>query len=551
MNKNRILSLWFPYLSIEIFFRSYPDSMHTPFSIISTNNKKKTLDCLNIAAKSMGLKIGMSLHDAYAICPNLITKEKNIQIEYDYIKTLARWCHRFTPRVSIENSNLLLLNITGCSNLFKGEKTLIKKIITDLQNMKLSAYHGVANTSILASAIAKFGHNRNTIKTNDLNEIENFINSKIITTHAQFIKSVQYESKLNNKKQIIPNISINQVLANMPIEALNLNQITEKELNYLGITRVNDLKIIPHKILASRFGTPLVNKLKKALEIENEIIPTIKEKKFFSCKVNLLNPTLLESDLLKILQDLITKVCAKLETEHCGTKQLRVILSRVSNSKKIIHINSIKITHNPNVFIKLSELSLNKTYAQFGIDSIRVVAVKTYPLSTIQYDMKISEKKIDHISKDFINEETKNLIFRLGLKMCLYDISYLHPSKSHIPEKDTKLVAAIYASPVKKWPAPKNLRPTLLFKPESIKIFETTKSKELPKIFLWRHKKYYLKDSMGPERITPEWWLDNPEWRSGIRDYWRIDSTCGARLWLFEAKAIKHENGWFVQGNFV
>ena len=174
MKKPRILSLWFPYLSVEIFFRSYPNSMHAPFSIISTTNKKKTLDCLNIVAESVGLKIGMSLHDAYAICPNLITKEKNIKKEYDHIKTLARWCHRFTPWVSIENANLLILNITGCARLFNSEETLVKKIITDLQNMRISAYHGIANTSILASAIAKFGYNGDTTETNDLNKIKPF-----------------------------------------------------------------------------------------------------------------------------------------------------------------------------------------------------------------------------------------------------------------------------------------------------------------------------------------------------------------------------------------
>jgi hypothetical protein len=37
----------------------------------------------------------------------------------------------------------------------------------------------------------------------------------------------------------------------------------------------------------------------------------------------------------------------------------------------------------------------------------------------------------------------------------------------------------------------------------------------------------------GPERITPEWWFDDPAWRTGLRDYWRIETQEGPRLWLF------------------
>ena len=54
--------------------------------------------------------------------------------------------------------------------------------------------------------------------------------------------------------------------------------------------------------------------------------------------------------------------------------------------------------------------------------------------------------------------------------------------------------------------------------------------------------------TIGPERIAPEWWLDNPEWRSGLRDYWRIYTREGRRLWLF---FTPQNPAWFVQGEFA
>ena len=42
--------------------------------------------------------------------------------------------------------------------------------------------------------------------------------------------------------------------------------------------------------------------------------------------------------------------------------------------------------------------------------------------------------------------------------------------------------------------------------------------------------------AFGPERIAPEWWLDDPAWRSGPRDYWRVETEEGVRLWIFRGQ---------------
>ena len=69
----------------------------------------------------------------------------------------------------------------------------------------------------------------------------------------------------------------------------------------------------------------------------------------------------------------------------------------------------------------------------------------------------------------------------------------------------------------------------------------------------------------GPERITPEWWFDDPAWRSGLRDYWQIETQEGPRLWLFQTPqaqgwaspeaqhwpASAGAQNWYVQGEFA
>ena len=57
----------------------------------------------------------------------------------------------------------------------------------------------------------------------------------------------------------------------------------------------------------------------------------------------------------------------------------------------------------------------------------------------------------------------------------------------------------------------------------------------------------------GPERIAIEWWRDQPN-RSRTRDYFRIESKAGLRLWLYREGLYMREPGvprWFVHGLFA
>ncbi|MEM7524822.1 MAG: hypothetical protein AAF360_13915 [Pseudomonadota bacterium] len=90
------------------------------------------------------------------------------------------------------------------------------------------------------------------------------------------------------------------------------------------------------------------------------------------------------------------------------------------------------------------------------------------------------------------------------------------------------------------------LRPLLMIAPEP------AEAEGRPPVRLrWRGRARRLTAAAGPERIAPEWWLDDPNWRSGPRDYWRVEDEDGRRLWLFEALGGERPGGWFVQGEMA
>ena len=56
---------------------------------------------------------------------------------------------------------------------------------------------------------------------------------------------------------------------------------------------------------------------------------------------------------------------------------------------------------------------------------------------------------------------------------------------------------------------------------------------------------------IGLERIAPEWWLEDPNWCSGVRDYWQVSCAEGDQLWLFFAHGATISGGWFCHGSFA
>ena len=73
----------------------------------------------------------------------------------------------------------------------------------------------------------------------------------------------------------------------------------------------------------------------------------------------------------------------------------------------------------------------------------------------------------------------------------------------------------------------------------------------LPETFRWRGRDHGVASAFGPERLAPEWWLDDPAWRTGQRDYWVVTTTRGERLWLYFAHGAAQSAGWFCHGAFA
>ena len=72
----RILSLWFPRLAAERVLRAEPHLGDAPLAVVADRRGALLLASLTAAAEAAGLRRGMALGDARAICPGLVTRSR-------------------------------------------------------------------------------------------------------------------------------------------------------------------------------------------------------------------------------------------------------------------------------------------------------------------------------------------------------------------------------------------------------------------------------------------------------------------------------------------
>lgn len=192
-------------------------------------------------------------------------------------------------------------------------------------------------------------------------------------------------------------------------------------------------------------------------------------------------------------------------------------------------------------------MKLPEIDAGFGIDMIRLEAVATEPLSPQQHSghMAASAAAAARMTG---NRGLEDLIGRIGARIGLESITRRHPGDSHIPEKASLTLAAAWSEAAGDWPAPPVPRPLMLWPPEPVMAPDAP---AVPDTFRWRRQAHRVTAAVGPERLAPEWWLDDPAWRSGVRDYWRVTTDGGTRLWLYYAHGAAMSAGWFCHGEFA
>jgi protein ImuB len=544
-SSRRYLSVWLRRIATDrIATRFAPDEA----LIIATPVKGALrLSAVNDAAAALGLRAGMPLADARAMHPSIAVAQADERADLALLEAVADWCDRYTPLVGLDPPDGLLLDVTGCAHLFGGETALARDLTRRLEARGLQARAAVAGTVGCAWAVARFE-----------GEI------------------VRFGEERN-------------AIAPLPLAALRLDADTVTALAQVGLKHVADVLDRPRAPLAARFGAPFVRRIDQALGIEDEPIRPRLPVPAALAEQRFPEPIAHQRDVLGTIERLAARLAHVLEQRGEGARLLQVVLFRADGKVFRVEAGTGAPLREPRRIARLFADRLDvigdEVDPGFGFDVVRLAALVTERSDPQQTGLATP----DH------EAELAHLIDRLGARFGLRRVMRQVPQDTHIPEYAVTAVAAAAASlpsplrggstavaqrrrsgwgselllttasnshdpPPQPSPArgegarelavphdsPFPTRPIRLFaRPEPVDA-----TAELPDgppaQFTWRRMRHIVVRAEGPERIAMEWWRDDMG-RALTRDYFRVESQEGVRVWLYREALSR----WFVHGVFA
>lgn len=494
----RYVSIWFRYLTTDWFTLRQPQLKTLPFVLRASEHGRMIITAANAIAEQQGIVRGMVLADARAMIPSLQVLDDKPDLANKLINRLAAWCIRFTPVVAVDPPNGLILDVTGCPHLWGGDIPYLQNIITKLYTRGYHVHAAMADTIGTAWGVARFSNS-------------------IVIEPGKHIEAFML----------------------LPPQALRIEQEVVDRLHKLGLHQVKQFIRMPRTSLRRRFGNHFMMRLAQALGQQDEQLQPIEIPEPYHERLPCLEPIATAPGIEIALQQLLEKLCSRLQQEQKGLRKAILKCYRIDGKTEQVtigtHLPSYHIEH----LFKLFQLKLSTIEPALGIELFILeapVVEDHYPQQEAMWqgvggleDVRLAE-----------------LIDRFATKIGAYAIHRYLPDEHYWPERSFKEATSLLAKPATVWLD--NPRPLQLLKvPERIDVTAPIPDYP-PMLFRYKGKVINIAKADGPERIEQEWWLQQGE----HRDYYRVEDEAGNRYWLFR---LGHYNEkvyqWFIHGFFA
>lgn len=503
--------MWLKRLSTDRIERHSSASAETPLIIVEPVKSALRIRALNDAATALGLRPGMPLADARAMHPFIAVRNADAQADHALLEAIADWCDRYTPLVGLDPPDGLLLDVSGCAHLFGGERMLSEDIQARLARQGLRAGVGLADTVGCAWAAARYG-----------------------------------------ETPLVAKGAARDSLCPLPLAALRLDPDIVSALAQAGLKRIADIIDRPRAPLAARFGQQFLRRLDQALGREEESIRPRLPPPRYVAERRFPDPIARATDVLGVIGQLAHELGRLLERRGEGARRLQVALFRADGKVQRIEAGTGGPLRDPDriqrLFIERLAAVGDECDPGFGYDMVRLSALACERLDPVQGGLAGQDQQA----------ELAHLIDRLSARFGARRLSRLAPRDTHIPEFAVAAVPAqrvrddVVAAPLEQDSlAP--VRPVRLFsRPEPIDAVAEVPDGP-PVRFRWRRALHEVTAAEGPERIAMEWWRDE-QGHAPTRDYFRVESKEGARVWLYREGLYARDAGrprWFLHGLFA
>jgi protein ImuB len=516
------------------------DNRQLPVATISPQGSTIRIVRVNNAAQQARIKPGQTLTEAKAVVPELVTYDDDPSADRRQLEALALWAQCLSPTVHLEGDETLLLDVSGCDRLFRGEQNLLQQAIQGLAKQGFTCRAAIADTPGAAWAIA----------------------------HAHPDSAVVAE----------PGISVTY-LSHLPTWALRIDQRVVHDLHRVGIDTIGSLLHLPRSSLTSRFGSELLDRIDQALGDLPELLTPYRPQPAMSQHLEFGGTTDRIEVLAEAVRQAVTNFCVELNRRTAGVRQLFVTfrcpdvrIDGATQDRNItLEVSLSQATRSARHLLSLLRVRLDELKLPAPTDSLTAWARQTEHLEDEQIDL------FDSGTQDV--RSLSDLLDRLAVRLGPSSIVRPQLLSEHQPE-----YAFVYRQSdpprrvncatkrrsdegkVKKAKSQKNQKPfqsslsgalrfaslnqrteihrplRLLKQPAAI-VATSVVPDGPPIVFQFQGIRHLIAAEVGPECIETGWWRG----AHVQRDYYRVLSEQGRRFWIFRARDTSQ---WYLQGWF-
>lgn len=480
------------------------------------------------AARAIGVEPGMALTQVRAATPEIVVRDADPEGDQRALHRLAvALARRWTPVVAIEDSQSLLLDLTGVAHLHGGESRLARRLVRLLARLGITARVAIADTAGAAWACAH---------------------------HAE---------PERGGVTILPPGATLDALAPLPVASLRVDERALELLRRLGVDTVGQLAALPRAPLARRFGTALAQRLDQASGRAPEPLAPVVPPVAITVEQRFAEPLLTAEPIAHWIGQLVDRLAAELARAGRGARQLLLAATRVDAAVQTVRVGFARPTRARDHLRRLLVRRVERIDPGFGIEALTLHVQRADPLAPEYLDGDLAEGERPDLAP-----LVDAIVNRIGAAR----LWRARAVESDVPERSVTGAAPLdppeRAAPTlrrddvrrldtrdadhpwhPRWPRPTRL----LRRPEPLDHVLAELPDQPPKRFTWRGESHVVVRGDGPERIAGEWWRRRGE-RDAVRDYYQVEDEAGRRYWLFRrGDGERGETGdlsWYMHGTF-
>lgn len=496
----RYVSIWFPNLLTDWFAIRKPELKDQVFVFTTIVHGKVMITASSKQAELQGIFSGSSLSDAKVIVPDIQVFDDQLNLATKLLTRIGKWAIRFSPIVAIDLPSGLIIDASGCTHLWKGEKGYLATILKRLQEAGYHCSAAISDTIGTSWAIVRYRNNAPIIEPNQ-----------------------QYNA-----------------LVNLPPRALRIEEAVIQRLYKLGLDKIGKFIQMPRSVLRRRFGEAFLLKLAQALGTAEESIQPLVVIPPYEERLPCLEPLRTRTAIEVAIKMLLESFCARLSSEGMGVRQASLKGYRLDGKITQIQIGTNQATHKIAHLYQLFDLKIAAIEPALGIELFTLTATKVEPVL-------IHQEKLWYGKPGLTNQNLAQLLDRLAGKIGHQAIHRYLPQAHYWPERSLRATVSLEEQSASQWQSA-NPRPMeMLPRPQSIQV--TAPVPDYPPMnFRYQDELHIVKKADGPERIEREWWMEKGE----NRDYYVLEDQNGQRYWVFRLGHYNQEkSGWFIHGFFA